>query len=100
MLVGTEDADRHAASAKVYEAVAAGPPVVAWAPTDGEAAAVVEAVGAGWTATEADGLHAAFVEILESGGRGRARSEAGLRRFDRRTIAGDFCALFDRLRAG
>jgi glycosyltransferase involved in cell wall biosynthesis len=100
VLVGTEDADRHAASAKVYEAVAAGPPVVAWAPTDGEAAAVVEAVGAGWTATEADGLHAAFVEILESGGRGRARSEAGLRRFDRRTIAGDFCALFDRLRAG
>ncbi len=30
VLVGVEPADRHAPSGKLYEAIAAGPPVIAW----------------------------------------------------------------------
>jgi glycosyltransferase involved in cell wall biosynthesis len=95
VMVGTLDSDRLAASAKVYEAVAAGPPVIAWAPLDGEAAEVIARTGAGKTVADPKALEAALLEVLggSAGVKPLPERSAALERYDRRVIAKRYAEL-------
>lgn len=99
VIVGVEAADKHAPSGKLYEAIAAGPPVIAWAPKDGEAARILRETRAGIAAETPEELQAAFVAALE----GRleistlAERAPSLVQYDRRTAAAQVARLLDRL---
>ncbi len=99
VLISTEPTLRHATSAKLYEAIAAGPPVIAWARRDGECAKVLADSGAGWVGETSDEI-AAFIAGIASGERQArpldARADA-LAPFDRREIAERFAGLLNRV---
>ncbi|MFH1145024.1 MAG: hypothetical protein V1774_10815, partial [Candidatus Eisenbacteria bacterium] len=48
LCTGTDAQSRNLVTGKVYEYLAAGPPILALAPRDGDAARLVERTGAGW----------------------------------------------------
>jgi hypothetical protein len=99
VLIGTDDADKHAPSGKLYEAVAAGPPVLAWAPEDGEAARVLAQTGAGVAAQTPEALEAAVRAALAGRLPVRPLADRGpaLEPYDRRTIARRFAAILAQL---
>ena len=99
VLISTDPALRHATSAKLYEAIAAGPPVVAWARDDGECASVLRSTGAGWSAETTADLRA-LIESVATGERTAApladRAPL-LKKYQRRTIAEQMAGLLDRV---
>lgn len=96
VLVGVELADRHAPSGKLYEAIAAGPPVIAWARTDGEAARVLYETGTGVAAEDEAGLSLALSAAIRGELRVVPLAARELRAYDRRTTAAIIAALLER----
>ena len=99
VLVGDQHADKHAAPGKMYEAIAAGPPVICWAPVDGEAAKIMAQTRGGRVVPNATGMADALrdlsqgkltVESLDE------RAEA-IAPFSRKAIAARFGELLDSL---
>ena len=97
VLVGDEVADEQPVPAKLYEAIAAGPPVVAWARQRSEAARVIEQTGAGYVAASAEAMADALLTILEDRADLLPLAQRPLEPYDRRTIAARYAALLDRV---
>lgn len=97
VIVGVEAADRHAPSGKLYEAIAAGPPVIAWAPVDGEASAVLSSTGAGLAVENEAQLFEAASAVLDGALEVKPLAERKLAAYDRRTSAKKLARILDAL---
>ncbi|MFO0722395.1 MAG: glycosyltransferase [Myxococcota bacterium] len=97
VIVGVEEADRHAPSGKLYEAIAAGPPVLAWACTDGEAARVLSSTQAGRAVERSADLAEALRAVLEQRAPVAPLVARDLIPYQRQTTARQIAEILDRI---
>ncbi len=95
VLVGDEVADEQPVPGKLYEAVAAGPPVICWARANSEAAKVMAEVSAGVVVEDAAGLARAVAAAADGSldASSLDARAAALEKYDRRAIAREMAAL-------